>query len=262
MKHSTFFIIASLAGALILLFIAAPIIGMFAKTGISEVIVTANDNQVTGSILLSLSTSFLATLIFSVIALPFAWLLARKQFIFRRLVLALIDLPIVIPHTAAGIAILGIISRDTVAGRFASQIGLDFVGNTAGIIIAMAFVSLPFFINAAREGFAQVPVRLEKAALNMGSSPFRVFYTISMPLAFRNILSGFVMMFARGVSEFGAVVIIAYYPMTASVMIFERFNSYGLQYSRPAAVLLILVTVSIFVIVRLLTKNNQKDARY
>jgi molybdate/tungstate transport system permease protein len=262
MRHSTFYLIATVAGAFILLFIAAPVIGMFAKTGLQEIITVANDKQVTGSIFLSLITSFAATFIFSLIGLPFAWILARRQFIFKRIVLALIDLPIVIPHTAAGIALLGIVSRDTYAGRLASSLGLDFVGNPAGIILAMAFVSLPFFLNAAREGFSHVPSRLEKAALNLGSSPFRVFYTVSVPLAFRNIISGFVMMFARGISEFGAVVIIAYYPMTASVMIFERFNSYGLQYSRPAAVLLLLVTVSIFIVLRLLTKNDQKNARY
>jgi molybdate/tungstate transport system permease protein len=134
---------------------------------------------------------------------------------------------------------------------------LDFIGNPAGIVLAMSFVSLPFFLNAAREGFSQVPERLEKAALNLGSSPFRVFITISIPLAFRHIITGAVMMFARGISEFGAVVIIAYYPMTASVLIFERFSSYGLQYARPAAVLLIIVTVVIFLLMRLLSKDPE-----
>ncbi len=242
---------------MILLFIGAPVIGMFAKTGFSEVFESTNDTEIVNSIFLSVLTSFIATFSFAILSLPFAWLLARKKFFLKRFVLAIIDLPIVIPHTAAGIALLGLVSRNSTLGQFAEMMGIDFVGNPSGIIIAMAFVSLPFFLNSAREGFNQVPERLEKAALNLGSSPFRVFYTISIPLSIRHIITGAVMMFARGISEFGAVVIIAYYPMTASVLIFERFSSFGLNYARPAAVLLIIVTVSLFLIMRLFTKDPE-----
>lgn len=261
MKHKTFNHIAHLLGALVLLFIAAPIIGMIAKTELKEVFETAQDKEVMSSILLSLGASFTATILFAILSLPFAWLLARKNFFLKRLVLGIIDLPIVIPHTAAGIALLGLISRNTELGKLAASMGIDFVGNPSGIIIAMAFVSLPFFLNSAREGFAQVPDRLEKAALNLGVKPFKVFYTISIPLAFRHIITGAVMMFARGISEFGAVVIIAYYPMTASVLIFERFSSFGLQYARPAAVLLICITIGLFLVMRLLTKDPE-NARH
>jgi molybdate/tungstate transport system permease protein len=230
---------------------------MFTKTGFNEVFETAKDSEVNRSIFLSISASLAGTFIFSLLSLPLAWLLARKKFFLKRLIIGIIDLPIVIPHTAAGIALLGAVSRNTMLGKFADSFGLDFIGNPAGIVLAMSFVSLPFFLNAAREGFSQVPERLEKAALNLGSSPFRVFITISIPLAFRHIITGAVMMFARGISEFGAVVIIAYYPMTASVLIFERFSSYGLQYARPAAVLLIIVTVVIFLLMRLLSKDPE-----
>lgn len=261
MKHKTFITVAHIMGALILLFIAAPIIGMFTSTGFNELFETVSDKDVVRSIGLSIYASFIATFIFAILSLPMAWLLARRKFILKRLILGLIDLPIVIPHTAAGIALLGTVARNTPVGKFAALLGLDFVGNPAGIIIAMAFVSLPFFINSAREGFNQVPVRLEKAALNLGISPFRVFLTISIPLASRYIITGIVMMFARGISEFGAVVIIAYYPLTASVLIFERFSSFGLQYARPAAVILIIVTVALFLLMRLITKDPE-NARY
>jgi molybdate/tungstate transport system permease protein len=259
--YRSFHLTAYLLGALILLFIAAPLIGMFLNTGPREIFEAATDKDVSDSIFLSVITSFIATLTFALLSLPFAWLLARRKFFLKRLVLGIIDLPIVIPHTAAGIALLGLVSRNSELGRLASSLGIDFVGNPIGIMIAMAFVSLPFFLNSAREGFANVPVRLEKAALNLGVKPFRVFYTISVPLAFRHIITGAVMMFARGISEFGAVVIIAYYPMTASVLIFERFSSFGLQYARPAAVILILVTISLFLILRLLTKDPE-NARH
>ena len=130
----------------------------------------------------------------------------------------------------------------------------------------MAFVSLPFLINAARDGFAAVPERLEKAALNLGASNTKVFFTISLPLAWRSIITGFVMMFARGMSEFGAVVIIAYHPMIAPVLIYERFSSYGLNYARPASVFFILVALLFLIALRLLSlkrkeKYNNPDAQ-
>jgi molybdate/tungstate transport system permease protein len=257
MEYRSFYLWANLLGAAVLLFIVAPLAGIVLATDFRDVINAASDKEVSASIWLTIISSILATLLFAVLSLPFAWLLARKKFIFKRLVTGIIDLPVVIPHTAAGIALLGIISRNTPVGRFAASFGFDFVGHPSGIIIAMAFVSLPFFINSARDGFSAVPERLEKAALNLGASPARVFITISVPLAMRQIISGCVMMFARGMSEFGAVVIIAYHPMVAPVLIFERFSSFGLQYARPVAVILIVLSVVFFLLMRLLSKDAE-----
>jgi molybdate/tungstate transport system permease protein len=160
------------------------------------------------------------------------------------------------PHSAAGIAILGIVSRGTWLGKAGEAAGITFVGGVAGIVLAMAFVSIPFLINAARDGFAAVPEKLEKAALNLGASPWRVFFTISLPLAKRSIYSGLIMMWARGLSEFGAVIIIAYHPMITPVLIWERFTSFGLSYARPVAAVFVLVCLAVFVLMRLLSKNH------
>jgi molybdate/tungstate transport system permease protein len=122
----------------------------------------------------------------------------------------------------------------------------------------MAFVSIPFLINSARDGFTAVPERLEKAALSLGASRPRVFFTISLPLAWRSIMTGFVMMFARGMSEFGAVVIVAYHPMVAPVLIYERFSSFGLKYARPASVLFIIVALAVFILLRLISVRKEE----
>ncbi len=230
---------------------------MFIKTGPGEFFATAADKEVRVSIWLTIWVSFASTLLFSVAAVPFAWVLARKSFPWKSLVQGVIDLPVVLPHTAAGIALLGFISREGVLGKAASAVGLNLVNNPSGIAIAMAFVSLPFLINAARDGFAAVPERLEKAGLILGASPSRVFLTISLPLARRSIVTGFVMMFARGMSEFGAVVIIAYHPMIAPVLIYDRFSSFGLTYARPAAVLFIMVALVVFTLLRLLSGRKE-----
>ena len=246
-------------GGLVLLFIIAPLAGMFLKTSSGDFIDTAGDMEVIRSIWLTLWTSMMATLFFAVAAIPLSYLLARKEFRFKKLILGIIDIPIVIPHSAAGIAILGFISRDTLLGKTASMVGIDFVGHPAGIAMAMAFVSVPFLINAARDGFASVPIRLEQAALNLGASPARVFFTISLPLAWRNIISGLIMMFARGMSEFGAVIIVAYHPMITPVLIYDRFGAFGLKYARPVAAIFIIISLTFFITFRLLA-NNKKNA--
>jgi ABC-type sulfate transport system, permease component len=82
-----------------------------------------------------------------------------------------------------------------------------------------------------------------------------VFLTVSLPLAWRSILSGFILMWGRGMSEFGAVIIVAYNPQTAPVMIYERFTSYGLQYSLPVAALFVTVCLALFLILRLIKKQ-------
>jgi molybdate/tungstate transport system permease protein len=257
--YSVFYLVASVVGGLALLFILAPLIGMLFQSDTSELLSAVKDKEVTDSIILTLTVSFVATIVFAISAIPLAYVLARKNFRFKRLVNGIIDLPVVIPHSAAGIAILGIIHRDTMLGKAASGLGFDFVGHPAGIAVAMAFVSIPFLINAARDGFSMVPERLEKAALNLGASPVKVFFTISLPLASRSIISGLVLMFARGMSEFGAVVIVAYHPMISPVMIFERFGSHGLAYSRPVAIIFIIVCLLVLTAMRYIGKERKSS---
>ncbi len=244
--------------SLVLLFILAPLAGMFINTGSSEFIETVKDKEVQESIWLTLWVSFAATFFFAFAAIPLAWILARKNFPLKGVVQGIIDLPVVLPHTAAGIAVLGFISRDGFLGKMADVMGLSLINNPAGIALAMAFVSVPFLINSARDGFASVPERLEKAALTLGASRSRVFFTISLPLAWRSIMTGFVMMFARGMSEFGAVVIVAYHPMIAPVLIYERFSSFGLKYARPASVLFIIVALAVFILLRLISLKKKE----
>jgi molybdate/tungstate transport system permease protein len=164
-RSSLFKWIFLLLSGLVLLFIIAPLAGMFIHTGASEFFETARDKEVQNSIWLTLWVSFAGTFVFAIGGIPLAWLLARKQFPLKSVVQGIIDLPVVLPHTAAGIALLGFISRDGLLGKTASAIGLNLVNHPSGIALAMAFVSLPFLINSARDGFASVPERLEKAAL-------------------------------------------------------------------------------------------------
>lgn len=252
-KINGFGVILTLLGSVVILFIVAPLIHIVLATSISDLNEAAIDRQVLESIQLTLTAAFFSTVISAISGIPLAYLLARKNFFGRAAILAIIDLPVIIPHSAAGIALLTVIGRQSLLGHV---LGDSLVGTAAGISVAMAFVSLPFLINAARDAFAAVPEELEKVARTLGAYPWYVFFTISLPLAWRGILSGMILMWARGISEFGAVVIIAYHPMTTPVMVFQRFNDYGLRHARSVAVLLILICVSLFLVFRLL--NNWK----
>lgn len=255
-NFSLFNLFILVLGGFVLLFVIAPLAGMFLNCTVGELVETAQDEAVRRSIWLTLWTSMAGTAFFAFFAVPFSYLLARKNFPFKRIITGIIDIPVVIPHSAAGIAILGVISRNSMPGKIAGKLGFSFIGSPAGIMIAMAFVSLPFLINSAREGFSAVPERLEKAALTLGASHMRMFFTISLPLAWRSVLIGLILMWARGLSEFGAVIIVAYQPMITPVLIYERYSSYGLKYARPVAVLFIIVCLIIFVFLRLLAGNK------
>lgn len=250
-------LVFSALGGAVLLFIVAPLAGIFLRCSSADIAETVRDAEVAKSIYLTLGTSMAATLLAAIAAIPFAYILARKDFPLKWLVMGIVNVPIVIPHSAAGIAVLGVIARKTLAGQGARALGFSFVSSPAGIMVAMAFVSIPFLINAARDGFAAVPERLERAALNLGASPMRVFFTISLPLAKRGIVSGLVLMWARGMSEFGAVVIVAYHPMITPVLIYERFTAFGLRYARPVAAVFIAICLAVFVALRLLASERK-----
>jgi molybdate/tungstate transport system permease protein len=254
--HTLFNWVFAILASLVLLFIIAPLAGMFIDSSLSEVKATVADPAVLRSVWYTLAIAFAATFLFAIGAVPLAWIMARRKFPLKKVVQGIIDLPVVLPHTAAGIALLGFISRGGLLGGAAQKAGILLVNNGAGIALAMAFVSLPFLINAARDGFAAVPERTEKAALTLGASQTRIFFTVSLPQAWRSVVSGFIMMFARGMSEFGAVVIIAYHPMIAPVLIYDRFNTYGIKAARPASIVFILVALVFFVLFRVLATER------
>lgn len=243
-------IIFSLLASVLVVLIGLPLLKMVFSVDKQFLLETAQEQEVIASIWLTLRASLYATIFCIIFGLPLAYLLARHNFWGKNILEGLIDLPIIIPHTAAGIALLTVFGRKFFLGRFFKVLGLGFVGETAGIVIAMTFVSLPFLVNAAKEGFRSVNPRLEKVARTLGASPWKAFWEVSLPLSRRHILSGAIMMWARGISEFGAVVILAYHPMTAPVLIFERFNAYGLKHSQPAAVILLIICLVLFICLR------------
>ncbi|MBM7623405.1 ABC transporter permease [Sporohalobacter salinus] len=252
MNRSIFKLVLSLLSILLLFFILAPLTKLLTGSSTELILSTLQEQKVYNSLLTTFKASLVATLITLFLGIPLAYLLARGNFPGQALIEGIINLPVIIPHTAAGIALLTVFGSQFFGGKFFSKLGIEFVGEFAGIVIGMMFVSLPFLVNEVKEGFRSIDDRLEKVSRTLGATPAQTFFKVALPLNKNHIISGSVMMWGRGLSEFGAVVILAYHPMTAPILIYERFTSYGLKYSKPIAIVMVLVTLSIFIGLRLL----------
>ena len=239
-----------LFGLIMILFVFLPLATMVGSVSPIRLFETLIETEVWQSILLTFQMGLWATAIAVIFGVPLAYLLARNVFPGKRLIEGLLDIPLVIPHTAAGIALLTVFGRKFYGGKFFEPLGITFVGAEPGIVIAMLFVSVPIMINTAREGFVAVNPRLEQVARTLGAPPWKVFLTVTLPLARRSILTGALMMWSRGISEFGAVFILVYHPMVAPILVWDRFETYGLDYAKPVAVLLILFCVAVLVLLR------------
>ncbi len=221
-------------------------------TDFAGLVDVASSKPVLKSIFLSLYAGFLATMISLLLGVPTAYILARKNFFGKRFVESMLDVPVVIPHTVAGIALLTVFGANGLLGAPLEPY-IQFRDAMPGIVVAMLFVSAPYLTNSAREGFKSVDPKLENAARSLGAPLWKAFAFVTLPLASRHLLIGSIMCWARAISEFGAVVMIAYYPMIGPTLIYDRYLSQGLSASRPIAVLLILVTLTIFIAVRILS---------
>lgn len=237
-------------GLIMILFLVLPLATMVFSVSPQLLFSTLIEDEVYRSMLLTVTSGLWATFFGIVFGVPLAYLLARHQFPGKQIIDGLVDLPVVIPHSAAGIALLSVFGRRFYGGKFFDLFGINFVGAEPGIVIAMMFVSVPFLINAARDGFLAVDPRMEQVAQSLGASTWKTFWTITLPLARRNILTGAMLMWSRGISEFGAVIILVYHPMVAPILVWNRFETYGLKYAEPVAVLLLLMCIIVFVILR------------
>lgn len=253
LEYSTSFF--ALMGSFLVLFILIPLVVMILSEDPSVLMETLHDSDVFNSIFISGYCALIATFIAMIFGVPLAYILARHDFVGKGFIESIVDIPIVIPHTVSGIALLTVFSPNGILGLQFGKIGITFIDAIPGIVVAMLFVSASFMINSTREGFESVDPRLEKVARTLGSGSLRTFFTITMPLSFRSLVVGAIMTWARAISEFGAVIVLAYYPMIAPTLIYNRFINFGLSFSKPVAILLILICIAVFMLVRLLIRG-------
>jgi molybdate/tungstate transport system permease protein len=245
-----------LLGGLLLAFIVLPIVRLAVTSSPASLRQAAAAPAVRDATLLSLQAAAITAGIATVTGVPLAYLLARRAFRGRGLVQAVVDLPLVVPHTVAGIALLFLFGRTGWVGAPAARLGVSFYGSQWGIVTAMLFVSCPFAVNSARVAFEAIDPRLERAARSLGATGWHAFRRVTLPLGLRGVLTGAVLVYARSISEFGAVVILAYYPATAPVEIYNLFLQSGLVQSASAAVVLLIVALATFLVFRTLASGR------
>jgi len=259
-RPAAFSVVSWLLGLVLLVFVAAPLVALVTGTSLHELVATVREADVRQALLVSIEAAFLATVLAAIGGIPLAYLLARRDFAGKRVIEGLIDLPIVFPHTAAGIALLLVFGRSGALGSAFAHVGLTFTDTLAGIVVAMLFVSLPFLVDTSREAFALVDPGYERAARTLGAGPGLAFLRVALPMARRGVWAGALLMWARGMSEFGAIVILAYNPKTMSVLVYERFEGAGLDAAKPAALLIVLLALVVFVVVRSLSGRRREGA--
>jgi molybdate/tungstate transport system permease protein len=243
---------------LCLLFFVLPIVYMFIKLSAKDLITALKDKAIWQSIFTSFYGAFFATLIGCILGVPLAYILSRTNFKGKNLIESFINIPVAIPHVAVGIALLSLFNSNTFVGKFFSFFNISFVDTIYGVIIAMLFVSLSFVISSGLSGFRSVDRELEMVSRSLGAGPGYTFWRITFPLAFPSILRGMVLAFARSLSEIGAILVIAYYPKTAPVLMLDRFQQYGLKSAQPITAIVILVSLAVFSLLFYLSQRYAK----
>ncbi len=246
-----------LAGGVLLAFILLPLLQMAASQAPARLARVLSMADVRASIALSLEAALITTVIAGFLGVPLAYVLARREFPAKAVVEAVVDVPLAIPHTVVGIALLFVFGRTGVIGAAVKGLtGYQFWGTAGGVVVAMLFVSVTYTVNAARVGFESVQERLEKVARTLGVGPWAVFTQVTLPLASRGIMTGLALTFARSISEFGAVIVLTYFPMTAPVKIYDLFLQSGLNDSSAMAVVFLVITLTLFILFRALARGR------
>lgn len=246
--YSRFFVVMFSIGFIFIILITFPILYIFLQITPQSLFTAFKNNEFQQSLLNSLVTSGISTLVILIFGVPFAYVMARKNFAGKGFLDNLINLPILIPQTVVGIALLVVLGPKSPVGEFMfKNCRLAVANGYLGIIAAQIFVSSPFLIRSAINAFEGIDQRLEDASRTLGASEFSTFMRISLPLAGSGIFSGCILALARALSEVGSLMVIAYHPMTAPIYIYDQFIQYGLSEIQPMAVLLVISCLWAFI---------------
>ncbi len=243
--HPHFRWILIAASVPLICFLLLPLAGLIFQASLANVLSTLFAPAVGQAISLSISTTLITAFLTLLFGTPVAYLLARKNFIGRSMLDALIDLPLVLPPAVAGIALLLAFGRRGFFGPLFG--GIPFT--QAAVILAQLFVSSPYYIKSASAGFASVNRDLEHAAAVDGASRFQIFRTITLPLSLPAIVGGIVMTWARALGEFGATIIFAgNFPGRTQTMPLAIYIGFEIDLNVALVLSLILLLISFVVL--------------
>ena len=237
-------------GSLLLLYFAVPFVAFLSRAGVTGVVADLSTPGAQRAVRNSLLTAPVSTAVATVLGVPLAYVLARRSFRGKRLVEALVVLPLVVPPVVGGTMVLSAVGRFTPIGAAAAAVGLPLTDSLLGVVLAQTFVAAPFVVVTARAGFGAVDERLERASRSLGYGPVATFRNVSLPLARGAVVAGIVLTFVRAVGEFGATMMVAYNPRTVPTRIWVEFIGGGVDAIVPLALVLLGVALLVLTAVQ------------
>jgi len=238
-----------LASLPMLAFLIIPIVAMISRVRPEDLAANLANPEVGKAIWLSLTTTAASTALGLLLGTPLAYLLARRRFRGHGLLDTLVDLPMVLPPSVAGIALLLAFGRRGVIGAWLDGAGISIAFTSVAVVLAQTFVAAPFYIKTAVAGFDGVERELEQAAMVDGGGPWQVFTRITLPLCWPVLLGGLVMTWARALGEFGATIIFAgNFPGRTQTMPLAIYLGFELDLSLALTLSVILLVVSYLVL--------------
>jgi molybdate transport system permease protein len=200
--------------------------------------------------LFSISVGLASTLLILPLGIALAWLFARKEWPLKSIVETAVLLPLVMPPVSTGLILLKIFGRRSPLGQWLYERGIEIVFNWKGVLIAMSVMSFPLLVRSVRISFAEVNPRLEQIAATLGASPLRIFFVITIPLAYKGIVAGALLAFSRALGEFGATILLAgNIPGQTQTLSLAIYNYVQLGKDSEAYILLSITVVLAFMFV-------------
>ncbi|WP_025617281.1 ABC transporter permease [Salinispora cortesiana] len=233
-----------------LAFLTLPLIGLLARTPWSTLPQRLTEPGVLAALRLSLLTATLATLLCLLLGVPLAWLLARLEFPGRRLVRALVTVPLVLPPVVGGVALLLVFGRRGLIGGWLDQtLGITLPFTTTGVVFAEAFVAMPFLVIAVEGALRGADRRYEEAAATLGAGRWTTFTHVTVPLVGPGLAAGAVLCWARALGEFGATITFAgNYPGRTQTMPLAVYLALETDVEAAIVLSLILLVVSVVIL--------------
>ena len=247
--------VALVLGGVLLLYYLVPLLSLFLSVPAGEVLARMSNPTVVDSATTSLLSASISTGVATVFGLPLAYWLARTDGAVTKGVLAVVVLPLVLPPTVGGIVLLTVFGPGSPLGQAASAAGFPLTRSLAGVVLAQIFVASPFVVVTGKAAFESVDQTLEYASRSLGKSRLTTAYRVTLPLAGPGILAGVTLAFARAIGEFGATMMMAYYPRTMPVQIWVAFIELGLDNAYPVAILLVLIAAAALLILNTIASN-------
>lgn len=244
-------------GAVLLAFFALPLMAIFLRSINSDFFDHAFSQQAFKALRLSLLTSSITTLLAAVFGTPLAYMLARWKLNHKTWLELILDLPIVLPPSVAGVALLITFGRNGLLGSALSVLGISLPFTTAAVVLAQLFVAAPLFIRSARIGFAHIDQQLEESARVEGANQWQLFSEIMLPLSARALASGAILTWTRALGEFGATILFAG-NLEGMTQTMPMAIYLGFERNIGVALALSVVLIFVSVILLMLTKKLEK----